>query len=116
MYRHGDKLVFDQLIVKAIIDEDLRVWEETYDWLQALTKPDKYSQYIRFYDKEKNPYHDATLTVNTNANVPNIRFKFTNCHPIGLGGIEFNTTLDATTTITTEIAFRYDQYYLDRLK
>lgn len=114
-YRHGDKLTYDELTVTAIIDEDLRVWEETYNWIKSLTKPNDYSQYVKYYNKKNTPYHDAELTINTNANVPNIRFKFTECHPVLLGSIPFNTTENATKTLTVDITFRYDQYYIDRL-
>lgn len=116
MYRHGDKLAYDQLSVSIIIDEDLRVWEETLDWLQALTKPDNFTQYVR-NDRSgrRTTYHDAILTINTNSNNPNIRFKFTDCHPISLGGINFSVQETAQTPVTCDIIFRYDQFYIDRL-
>lgn len=115
MKRHGDKLVYDQLVVTALIDEDMRVWEEIYDWLQALTKPDRYEQYVRFYERQKDPYHDSVLTINTNANNPNIRFKFTHCHPVSLGAVSFSTTENANVQIHADIVFAYDQYYVTRL-
>lgn len=114
-YRHGDKLVYEELTVSAIVDEDLRTWEETYNWIQSLTKPDKFSQYIRYRDKKAAPYHDGELTINTNSNVPNIRFKFLDCHPISLSGINFSVQETAQTVMTINITFRYDQYYIDRL-
>lgn len=115
MYRHGDKLEYEALTVTALIDEDLRTWEETHDWLIALTKPKQYSQYIRYFNKENTPYHDATLTINTNANVPNMRIKYTHCHPVSLSQVQFNTTTNAETTLTCEITFRYDQFEIERL-
>lgn len=117
MYRHGDKLNFSELNVSVLIDEDLRVWEETYNWLQALTKPDNFRQYFRQdrSDKRNRAYHDATLTLNTNANNPNMRFKFTECHPVALSGIQFSTMETAASTLTADITFRYDQFYLERL-
>lgn len=114
--RHGDKLRFDQLVISALIDEDMRVWEETYDWLCALTKPDRFEQYVRFYDKKKDPYHDAVLTVNTNSNIPNIRFQFTNCHPVSLGAVHFTETQNADNVLVADITFEYDQYYIKRIK
>jgi len=114
-FRHGDKLNYDGLVITAIIDEDIRVWEETYNWLVALTFPKNFTEYIRFYDDKKSPYHDGILTINTNANIPNIRIKFTNCHPVSLGGINFDTKLDASTVITTDINFRYDGFEITRL-
>lgn len=114
MKRHGDKLRFDDLVITAIIDEDMRVWEETHNWLYALTKPDNFSQYVRYFDKKATPYHDAILTVLTNANVPNIRYKFTNCHPTMLGAVNFSVTEGADTQLYADITFAYDQYYISR--
>jgi len=109
-WRHGDKLIYDQLSVNAIVDEDMKTWEETYKWLTALTKPQSYQQYIRYYDNRAMVYHDAILTINTNANIPNLRFKFTNLHPISLGAVNFSVSDNADTILTADILFRYDYY------
>lgn len=114
-YRHGDKLVYEGFSVSVIVDEDLRVWEETYNWLKALTFPKEFPQYIRYNDKQASPYHDAELTINNNANIPNIRVKFFDCHPTSIGGINFNVTDNADTTITTDIQFRYDRFEIERI-
>ena len=115
-WHHGDKLVYEPLTITALIDEDMRVWEETYNWLRALTTPREYREYIRFMNKDNKPYQDAILTVNTNANVPNIRYKFTYCHPIALSNVQLNTTLNADDYVmTAEITFRYDTFEIERL-
>ena len=114
MYRHGDKLVFDQLNMTILIDEDLRVWEETFDWLQALTFPKEFSQYWRNSNGRKTAYHDGILTINTNANNPNMRVQFINCHPVSLGGINFSVQATAQEVITCDVTFRYDGYEIVR--
>ena len=114
-YRHGDKLVFDNFSVNAIIDEELRVWEETYNWLKALTAPTKFNEYAKYYNEKAELYHDAILTINTNSNLPNVRFKFKNIHPVTLGGINFNTADNAETIPTADVTFRYDYYEIDRI-
>lgn len=113
-FRHGDTLEHEQLIITAILDEDLRVWEETYMWLRALTAPKEFPQYIRNLNGERSPYHDGILTLNTNSNLPNIRIKFTNCHPITLTGVNLTTTDTADTTLTTDITFQYDLIEIER--
>jgi hypothetical protein len=115
-YRHGTTLRYEDFSVNCIVDEDLRVWEETYNWLKGLTRPTNFGEYITNRDRGdlKNLYHDGFLTVNTNANIPNIRFKFKDCHPVSLGAIQFNTTDNAENTITVDITFRYDHFTLDR--
>lgn len=115
VYRHGDKLVYDQLNVTAIIDEDLRVWEETYNWMLSLTKPEEFEQYVRYVDKKADPYHDGVLTLNTNSNIPNIRITFQRCHPVSIGSVNFSVMENAQTIMTLDITFRYDGYLIQRL-
>jgi hypothetical protein len=115
MFRHGDKLVYDQFNITALVDEDIRTWEETYNWLKALTKPQDYNQYVRYYNSKGTPYHDAILTVNTNANVPNFRVLFKDCHPISLSALQFDSKINADNAITMDVTFRYDFYEIERL-
>ena len=115
-YRHGDKLDFEALTITAIVDEDMRIWEETYNWLKGLTRPSSSTEYLRKGLYDKTPlYFDGYLTVNTNANNPNIRFKFHNCHPISLGSIDFDTKTNADNIPTCNIQFRYDLFEVERV-
>lgn len=115
-YRHGDKLEFEPLTVTAIVDEDMRIWQETYNWLAGLTRPATYDEYLRKSRQDKTPiYFDGFLTVNTNANNPNIRYKFHNCHPISIGGINFDTKSDADNIPTCDFTFRYDLFEVERV-
>ena len=116
-YRHGDKLVFEALTITALIDEDLRIWEETYKWIKGLTRPKEYEEYIRKTIKTPATglYFDGYLTINTNSNNPNMRIKFHNCHPTSLSGINFDTKVDADTIPTCDITFRYDLYEIERI-
>jgi hypothetical protein len=116
-YRHGEKLNYDAFVVTALIDEDLRVWEETYKWLKSLTRPTSFEEYPRKSrtDLDVALYSDGFLTVNTNANNANIRFKFRNCHPTAIGAINFDTKVDADTIPTCDFTFRYDYYELERI-
>ena len=127
-YRHGDTLAYDNLTITALIDEDFRVYEETYNWLRNLTTPIKYSDYPRnknnesaLYNdpankKNESPlYNDAILTVYTNSNIVNFRVKFRDCHPISLGGIQFNYSDTADNIPVAEITFRYDVFEIERL-
>jgi hypothetical protein len=114
-YRHGDKIVFEPFTITALLDEDLRVWEETYKWLKGLTRPQNYEEYIRAKDPKAPLYFDGYLTINTNANKPNIRIKFHNCHPTTIGMVSFDTKVDADVIPTADFTFRYDLYEIERL-
>lgn len=112
-YRHGDKLAYDSLTMSVLVDEDFRVWEETYKWLISLTKPTKFPEYVR-NRPNKLPYYDGVLTMNTNANLPNLRIKYTDCHPVSIGGIQFSAADSADTTPVFDITFRYDVFFIER--
>lgn len=113
---HGDKLNYEALTITAMVDEDMKVWQETYDWLKSLTRPSSFDQYPRKSAADKTPlYFDGYLTVNTNANNPNIRVKFYNCHPVNIGSIQFDTKTDADNIPTCDFTFRYDLFEIERL-
>jgi hypothetical protein len=115
-FRHGDKLVYEEFSISAIVDEDLRVWEETYNWIVSMTFPDNSSQYKRRIGSQTNNiYYDGLLTINTNANNPNIRVNFFNCHPVTLSSIQFSTSENAQTIPTLDITFRYDRFQIQRV-
>lgn len=113
--RHGDTLVWNELTISVLLDEDLRVWEETLDWLISLTKPTKFQEYHRRHGIVNQLYYDGILTVNTNANVPNLRIKFHECHPTSLGSLRFDTTTSAEETLVVDMSFAYDFYEIERL-
>ena len=52
-YRHPTKMSFEPFSISFLIDEDLRVWEETYKWIVSLTRPESGKQYIKSKDKER---------------------------------------------------------------
>ena len=115
-YRHGDKLNFEEFTITVMVDEDMRVWEESYKWMKSLTRPSSFNEYRRKSMNDRTPlYFDGYLTTNTNANNPNLRFKFHNCHPTSLGGITFDTKTDADNIPTFDISFRYDIFEIERV-
>lgn len=114
-YRHGDNLIYDPLVVTVIVDEDLRVWEETYNWILALTKPQEFRQYWRNSNGRQVPYHDSVLTLNNNANNPTMRYRFRDCHPTNISPLELSTMDNANVIKTIDITFRYDTYDFERV-
>lgn len=114
-YRHGDKLQYDTFDITALLDEDMRLWEETYNWFRAITFPKEFPEYFRNTHGRHEAYHDGILTVLTNANNPNIRYKMTYCHPISMSAVRFSATDNATNVMTVDISFRFDAFEIDRL-
>ncbi len=108
-YRHGDKLDYDPLVITVLCDEDMRVWEETFNWLSAVAFPEGYAQYAQV------PlYGDAVLTTLKNSNLTNLMFKFKACHPISMSQLRFSTKVNANDPPVFDVQFRYDTFILER--
>ena len=53
---------------------------------------------------------DATLTILTNKNNPNLRVNFKNCFPTSLSGLSYTTQGTDTEQLTASVTFKYDIY------
>lgn len=111
-YRHGDKLVYDPLTLTFLIDEDLKVWEETYNWMRGLTFPHDHQEYRN--QKRSHLYSDATLEFVTNSYARNFRIKFTDCFPTSLSGVDLSFQENAAVTPTATVTFRYGTFIVER--
>ena len=117
----GDKVTFDALSVTFLVDEDLENFKEMYDWMQANVPVSSSSDFQSFVDSQKtttgelsninndlNQYSQITLITNTNKNIPNKYFRFYDCFPISLGGLELLSGSESeTVTCTAEFRFTY---------
>jgi|TARA_B110000908_G_C10202923_1_gene426223 hypothetical protein len=117
----GDKVTFDALSVTFLVDEDLENFKEMYDWMQAIVPVSSSSDFQEYVDSQKtttgelsninsdlNQYSQITLITNTNKNIPNKYFRFYDCFPISLGGLELLSGSESeTVTCTAEFRFTY---------
>lgn len=109
----GDKLMYDELNFTFLLDEDLKVYEETYNWICGVTYPQNDTQYAN--QKKTGIYHDAIVTFNTNNNLENIKLTFKNCSPISLSGVNMTFTGNAERALTAELVLSYDNYTFSRV-
>lgn len=117
-YLPGDSITFDPLTIKFIVDEDMKNYQEIYNWIIQLgpgydtddfkslvnskqTSTGKFSN-ASFEDM----YSDATLMVNTSSNNANVEFMFEDCFPTSLGSIEFSAQGDQEYA-TCDLTLRY---------
>ena len=113
-WRHGDKMLYEPFTITVLIDEDVKVWEESYNWLRALTFPHEFPEYANRYLTGGQKYYDGILQFNTNSNLDNLRIKFHNIHPIQIGAIQMNTADTPDVTPTSDMTFRYDTFHFER--
>jgi hypothetical protein len=125
LFSPGDKLHYDTLDIKFLVDEDYKSWQGVHDWIRGMTFPKEFQEYKNLQTQKRvqsslkpdefAQFSDATLTVYTNKNNPHIKIKFVDCFPISLTGITFNTELNADTIIDASSSFKFSYYDIERL-
>jgi len=120
----GDKITFDPLTVKFVVDEDMKNYQEIFDWIMALgpgidpadfrslTGQSGTTPGISLIEKGDNleMYSDATLMINTSSNNANIEFNFIDCFPTSLGAIDFTSDASDVSYAVCDLTLRYTYY------
>ena len=116
----GDKIVFGDLNLRFLVDEDLFNYMEIQNWIRGLGYPEKLGQLedlaeegkikSRFGQKGENIYSDATLQILSNSLVPKFQVMFKDVFPYSLSTISFDATDTDIDYFTAEVSFKYTIY------
>lgn len=116
---HGDTLIFTPLSIEFTIDEDMRNYEELFNWICRYSTPAKSEQYIEGLTGPTRPhafqYSDGSAILMTNKDNPNVFFEFESMFPTDLGTIDFNLKVDKPTVATCTATFNYTKFTLKRV-
>ena len=116
----GDKIIFGDLNLRFLVDEDLFNYMEIQNWIRGLGYPEKLSQLkdlaedgkikSRFGQSGENIYSDATLQILSNNLVPKFQVMFKDVFPYSLSTISFDATDTDIEYFTAEVSFKYTIY------
>jgi hypothetical protein len=116
----GDKIVFGDLTLRFLVDEDLFNYMEIQNWIRGLGYPEKLSQLddlnkngkiiSKFGQKGENIYSDATLQILSNSLVPKFQVMFKDVFPYSLSTITFDATDTDIEYFTADVSFKYTIY------
>jgi hypothetical protein len=115
----GDKLSFGDFSVRFRIDEDLKNYQEIYDWLVSLGYPDNFDQTPRQQragiQPGKTVYSDASLIITTNQYKPNVNVKFIDLYPTSISGVDFTVEETDVNYLLADVTFRYRKFELSTI-
>lgn len=101
---YGDKLTFEDLSVKLIVDEDMKSYKEIFDWMNSSVMDENVLE---------NQLCDITLIVMTSHNNENRTFKFRNAFPTSIGGLEFDAGASEVSYITVDVVFSFSDMTIE---
>ena len=110
----GDTVEFGMVTIDCILDEDMNVYGEIYNWLERSIETKHNLQgagvlYNKPTGTELSDYADIRMQILSSANNANREFVYRNGFPVTLGDINFSSTTEET-FITCPISFRFDYF------
>lgn len=101
---HPGNITYDEVRLTFKVGENLTSYLEIFNWIEALGRPDSYSQ----YDYTAT---DATLVILNSAKRPVINVLFTDIFPTSLTGLDFDSTMTDVQYMTVDATFAFDRMY-----
>ncbi len=118
----GDKLQFQDLNLRFLVDEDLENYLEIQHWLRGLGFPDSLKEIYDWQSSnpnaprgELNYTSDGTLNVLSSSNTPNFKVKFLDMFPVSLSDLDFDATDSDVDYLTANVTFKYTIYNITDL-
>ena len=118
----GDKLQFQDLTLRFLVDEDLENYLEIQHWLRGLGFPDSLKEIYEWQSSNPNApsstlnyTSDGTLNVLSSSNTPNFKVKFLDMFPVSLSDLDFDSTDSDIDYLTASVTFKYTIYNITDL-
>ena len=113
----GEKLVFDDLQITFLIDENMENFLAIYNWMVGLGFPKLHQQYKEFINSNQiNPnelvagYSDGVLQILNSSNNPIRTATFRDLFPTSLQSLQLQSTTNETTYLAGNATFKYTLY------
>ncbi len=116
----GNKVSFEELTVRFIVDEHLKNWSEIYNRIIAMGLAEGHEKYRVLRDS--NPLHPRgggystiVLTVLTSGMNPQMEFHFYEAFPITISALDFDSSAQDVEYFQSTASFRYQNYEVKNL-
>ena len=131
----GNKLTYEPLQMRFLVDENLENFQEIHGWLVGLGYPRDHTEFqnlinagsdrfpvsntsvstepgkVKFGTTDQGPIlSDATLTVLSSKNNPQVEVRFRDLFPVSLTGLQYDQQAADVEYLTSTVTFRYTIY------
>ena len=117
----GDKVLYDDLTVRFIVDEKMENYLAIYKWITGLGYPESLGQFKQLKkddlrtdtnspdlgDPRYYEFSDTTLQVLNSNYQPSVLINFRDAFPVSLSTLDFDVTTRDYNYFTAEVSFKY---------
>ena len=94
----GDRIAFDDLVVKFNVTENMENYLETFNWIHDIVNGNKENNEMQ---------SDATLVILNSHNNKTKEVEYKDIFPISLSGLEFDVNQGDIEYLSAEVTFKY---------
>jgi hypothetical protein len=116
----GDKIVFEDLNLRFLVDENLENYMEVQNWIRGLGYPEEIRQFRdlsneglvqgRYVNDRQNIYSDGTLQILSSSLGAKFQVFFKELFPYSLSTVTFDATDTDIQYFTADVSFKYTMY------
>lgn len=113
----GEILTYDTLTVQFLVNETMDNYKAIVNWLEGLGFPEDNTQYSQMlandmvaHSEVGKSVSDGTLQILGSNNLPVQTLKFKDMFPIGIEGLQFNSTESDVNYLIGNVTFRYTNW------
>ncbi len=116
----GDKMEFEDLNVRFLVDENLENYMEIQNWMRGLGFPESLKEIYDLQDQKNleyanetslmNIYSDGVIQVLDSSQNPQFQVRFKDLFPTSLSSLSFDATDTSIEYFTAEVSFKYTIY------
>ena len=116
----GNKVSFEELTVRFIVDEHMKNWVEIYDRIIAMGLAEGHEKYrllkaSNTLQPRGGGYSNIVLTILTSGMNPQMEFHFYDAFPISISALDFDSANADLEYFTATASFRYQNYEVKNL-
>ena len=112
----GEKLDYENLSVRFLVDEDLKNYMAIHNWMTGLGYPESLGDFKEEVNKDdgsidlNQQFSDGSLTIQNSNYRTTAVVKFKDLFPVSLTSLEFDTGVTDIQYFTAEATFKYLVY------
>ena len=117
----GDKVLYDDLTVRFLVDEKMENYLAIYKWITGLGYPESLGQFSQLKKDDRRTdarvsdaadsryfeFSDATLQILNSNYKPSVLVNFKDAFPVSLSTLDFDVTTRDYAYFTAEVTFKY---------
>jgi len=122
----GDKIIFGDLNLRFLVDEDLKNYMEIQKWIRGLGYPESMQEFEdlesnsvlpnpKYLGQGDNIYSDGTLQILSSSLIAKFNVNFKDLFPYSLSTITFDATDTDVQYFTADVSFKYTIYNITDL-